>query len=454
MRLLFQFITILSLSVPNAFAGDNSAEAYRGKVREWVRSHAKKPLPTIAPETNDQAADLVDELKYTRLNEMEDANLLTATLETSPWSDTYWPTYAGQIANRYGDPDFNAAQVWKFNVEYLEKMLGRGSDEHLSPAEKYDLLIGDASFTLTKKMIRQGAPYADAEGNVPMWFGLCHGWAPASFMMPRPAKGLTVKAVDGRKITFTPSDLKALGTLLWANGGGETRFIGGRCNDKVPDRDEHHRPTNPDCFDTNPATWHLSVVNQIAVSKRSFVMDASSGPEVWNQPVLGYQYGYINPITGATGRKLADYKVKLSDWKNDPFAAKRSPKAEYLVKIVMSVEYLSENTPSTAMEDSSDNDSRTAQAYSYDLELDRDDNIVGGEWFTSVRPDFLWVPVQGSKASSVGDVWLDRRSDSAKWDGRGAIPASWQKASKLSSANEQPLARIVTRLFELSSKGL
>lgn len=453
MRFFIQFVIFLSLSVPSSFAGETSLKAHRESIREWVRSRAQPPFLTIMPGTNDQASQLVDVLRYTRLSDMEDANLLAASLESSPWSDSYWPTYAGQIAARFGDPEFNSALIWKLNADYLEKMLGRGTDEHLSPAEKYDLLIGDKDFTLTKKMIRNGQPYADRDGAVPTWFGLCHGWASASFMMPRPTKGITVKAVDGRKITFSPSDVKALGTLLWANGSGQTRFIGGRCNDENPDRDGNHRETNPDCFDTNPATWHLSVVNQIAVSKRSFVMDASAGSEVWNQPVLSYKYGYINPVTSASGRRLADYKVKLSDWKKDPFAAKRSPKAEYIVKIVMSLEYLSENSASVAMEDSPDNDARTVKTYSYDLELDRENNIVGGEWHTSVHPDFLWVPVAGSKASSLGDAWLDRRSDSATWDGLGAIPLSWQKASQLSSGREQPLERIVSRLFEMASQG-
>jgi len=450
MRSFFQFALFLSLSVSSAFAQQPVPNASREAVRKWVRAHARPALPTIAPEANDQAADLVDVLKYTRLNEMEDAKLLAATLESSPWSDTYWPTYAGGIANRYGDGDYNAAQTWKFNEAYLEKVIGQGTDQKLSPAEKYDLLIGDSAFTMTNKMIHQGAPYADREGNVPMWFGLCHGWAPASFMMPRPATGLTVTAASGRKITFTPSDIKALGTLLWANGAGETKFIGGRCNEKEPARDGNFRPTNPDCFDTNPATWHLAVVNQIAVSKRSFVMDASSGPEVWNQPVLGYQYAYINPVTRESGRKLSDFKVRIKDVKNDPFAAKRSRAAEYLVKIVMSVEYLSENTPSIAMDDSPEKDSRSVQTYSYDLELDRDDKIVGGEWYTSVRPDFLWLPALGSHATSVGDIWLDRRGDTTAWDVNSPMPASWQKAAKLSSAKEQPLERVVKKLFELS----
>ena len=73
--------------------------------------------------------------------------------------------------------------------------------------------------------------------------------------------------------------------------------------------------------------------------------------------------------------------------------------------------------------------------------------IIGGEWHTSVHPDFLWVPVKGGTATSVGDAWLDRRGDRAKWNLHGALPAAWRKAAKRSAGAEQPLARVVHALF-------
>jgi hypothetical protein len=447
---LFRFLLVLSLSVPNAFANDK-ADAYRIQIREWVRSHAAR-IPVIEPAENDLAENLVDELAYKNLAEMEQKGLLKAELPNSPWADSYWPTYAGQIANRYNDPNYNAALVWKYNFDYLTENLGQGGLEHMSPAEKYDLLVGDSAFTLTSKMIRAGLPFADAEGKVETWFGLCHGWSPASFMLPRPAHAVSVKAADGRTLTFTPSDMKALATLLWANGAGPTKFIGARCNDKKPPKDGNGRDTNPDCFDTNPATWHLSVVNQIGVSKRSFVIDASAGYEVWNQPVFGYQYGYVNPNTNKSSYTLADMKVRLSDLKNDVYAAHRSAKAEYVVNVIMSLSYVTENGPSTLLTDSSENDAYQAATYTYDLELDRDDNIVGGEWHSGLHPDFLWVPVKGSKASSSGDAWLKSRGDNSTWDGSAAIPPSWQKAAKMAANHEQPLARVVEQLLELSRR--
>lgn len=447
MRLIYLLLLAWGISLTTPAAALAAPDA-RQRTREWVMSHARNNFSGIEPEDNDQAQDLVERLVYRNLAAMEAAGLLKAGLAESPWTDSYWPTYAGQIANRYADPDYNAAMTWSYNRDYLTEHLGQGSADLLSPAEKYDLLVGDAGFTLTNQMIRTGAPFDEQFGLVETWMGLCHGWAPASMMLPRPARAVKVRIADGRELTFTPSDLKALATLLWASAPGQTRFVGGRCNTREPDRDGTLRPTDPDCFDTNPATWHLAVVNQIGVAQRSFVIDASSGFDVSNQPVQGYQYAYINPNTGESSLELARSKVALSEVKNDPFAKHRSPRAEFLVKIIMSVRYVTENTPSKRLTDAPENDTFGVITYSYDLELDSSDNIVGGEWHSSLHPDFLWVPVPGAAAYSVGDAWLDTWGDPAVWDGEGTVPASWSRAARGASRQDQPLARIVTKLLE------
>lgn len=447
--LIFLYMSFFHL---DAFAAASKKEAFRTAVRDWVISHASLLKITAAPEGNDLASELVDHLAHTNLAQMEVAGLLQAELENSPWSDSYWPTYAGQIANRYADPNFSMELLWKDNSAYLRKHVGKGDSKIFSPAEKYDLLVGDSAFTLSHKMIEAGAPFADERGKVETWFGLCHGWAPASFMLPRPAHSVKVKSARGQDIVFTPSDIKALGTLLWASGAGQTKFVGGRCNKKDPDRDSSSREMDPECFDTNPATWHLVVVNQIGVEKKSFIMDASAGYEVWNQPIEGYYYAYTNPLTGMQTKKLSEAKVLRKDLVNDPYASHRNPATEAVVGISMSVSYISENSPSPDLVDSAEMDSRSVVVYQYDLELDRDDNIIGGEWHSGTHPDFLWAPFTGSEASSAGDEWLNSRNDTSVWSGNAPLPALWQKAAKGSSAQEQPLARVVKTLFRLANQ--
>jgi len=49
---------------------------------------------------------------------------------------------------------------------------------------------------------------------VETWMGICHGWAPASYMLARPRRTLSLKSPDGVLIRFFPSDVKALASLL------------------------------------------------------------------------------------------------------------------------------------------------------------------------------------------------------------------------------------------------
>src|SRR5690606_8103705 len=122
-----------------------------------------------------------------------------------------------------------------------------------------------------RSMWLEGKKYFENSGNVETGMGICHGWAPASYMVDRPTKKIQVKSVEGRDITFYPSDIKALASLLWAKSSANINFIGGRCNSKDPRRDSNGRVTEPDCLDTNPGTWHVSVVNQLGIRKQSFV---------------------------------------------------------------------------------------------------------------------------------------------------------------------------------------
>ena len=69
----------------------------------------------------------------------------------------------------------------------------------------------------------------------------------------------------------------------------------------------------------------------------------------------------------------------------------------------MVVQYLSEGEPVQENYNSAADDFTTEVVYRYDLELDSTDQLVGGEWYTNSHPDFLWVPVRGTKARSEAD---------------------------------------------------
>ena len=404
-------------------------------------------------EDGDRAEDLVDQFKFNKLSQMSDAKLTEAKLAETPWSDSYWPIYQGMLANRYSDPEFPASSDWKENKDYVVKNLGQSLDlSILSPAEKYDLIVGDTNYTLTKTMLAGGKSYYDAYGKVEGWMGLCHGWAPAAYMVKRPERAIEVMAADGVTwVPLYPSDIKALTTLLWSNANVPTRFIGGRCNEIKSPLDSLGRASGNECLDNNPGTWHLAVVNQIGVSKRSFVMDATSTYQVWNQPVYSYTYTYFNPLKRSQSVPLKEATLLRSQYTNDPLRSVRAPDAVSIVGIKMTVQYVVENEPSTNLTDSSKQDSIQSVSYIYDLELNNKGEIIGGEWLNEDHPDFLWTPLPGSQAMSPLDNQLDQLGSEKNWDGKSSIPKDWIKPARQGSAHSLPLGRIVNSLISLSN---
>ena len=442
----------------------NSRVADKGRIRDQIASSSQSPLlggtSHLMIGATDHPESMVDQLVYRNLEQMASAHLQKATLPSAPWSDTYWPTYDGSVAQRYADPAYPHSEDWQKNSDYLmahvfDIQANATSIDTLSPAEKYDLLAGDRNWTLTHAALANGKGYYDASGSVETWMGICHGWAAASYMLPRPVHATVVTAADGHtKIDFYPSDIKALASLLWANAPGPTRFVGQRCEIKDPPTDPAGRIIDPGCFDTNPATWHLSVVNQIGASHRSMVIDANYDYEVWNQPIYSYEYTFFNPQTQATATDPAAASVKLSDFTQDKFHAYRSSATVTVVGVAMDVTYMSETEPTHHTLDSETDDSKMSVRYLYDLELNGQGDIIGGEWYQNTHPDFLWTAVKGAQALSMADHDLDVSDPGSTWAGNTSMPASWATAIPSASAHDQPLARVVNALITLSQSGI
>ncbi|MCA9719624.1 MAG: hypothetical protein H6713_37660 [Myxococcales bacterium] len=412
-----------------------------------------------AYEGNDRAENLVDELAVTRLEDMHSRRLRAATLPESPWSDDYWAIYLGVLGKRYADPKFPASDDWAKNRAYVEDrpapaIVASGDEDairRLSPSEKYDLLVGDPDGTLTTQMWEQGRGYYERDGEVETWMGICHGWAPAAYMLPRPRRYVDALAADGKTtLRFYPADIKALASLLWANAPTVSRFIGGRTNDKDPPHDDNGRITSAKAFDTNPGTWHLSIVNQIGIARRSFVIDATYDYEVWNQPVYKYAYTYFNPATRRFTSRLDDARVPYGEFKaQDIFQRYRAEGVRSLVGVMMRMTYVVETAPRPRETDGHDDDRRHTVKYMYDLELDRGGHIIGGEWYHNKHPDFLWTPPPGGHARAAPDAYAE-----GVWSGpRDPVPAAWKKAARYASrANKPaPLGKIVERLIDFAN---
>jgi hypothetical protein len=270
-----------------------------------------------------------------------------------PWTGSYWPTYQGGISYRWLTGDVFYDQFGKTS---------KGT-KFLSPAEKYDIYIGRKDFPITNYERKRTGIYTDRK--IPEWEGLCHHWAPASFLFEEPGP-IKVRGANRKKIEFGASDIKALLLLnLEFNKIPRTKFLGSRCNFKRSDRGFNNAS---ECRDTNAGAFHIVLANMIGNNRSSFVIDKTRDQEVWNQPVAAYETRVRRKTNGAS-RNAAPGTVKEVE-------------VDTVVYWVGEID-ANWNSVGTSVQKS---------YYRYVLELDKKGRIIGGEWLSWERPDFIWMP--------------------------------------------------------------
>lgn len=414
--------------------------------------------PDNVKDTPDRIVESGEILRNIELMELR--KLTQSNIEKQPWTDSYWPINRGVTAYRYADPGAPNTRDYPTNKAYVlarpaSSIAATGNTaliNRLGPAEKYDYIMGDWNFTLSKWAWRKGEQYMKRYGRVPNWMGICHGWAAASSMnAPYPLTAITVRAVNGTPVKLYPNDVKALQSMLWAYSPPRARFAGSRCDVSNPRRDNVGRIQNPRCADVSPSTWHIAVVNQAAIHRRSLVADTTYDAQVWNFPLSSFKYRYFNPQTWQEAATLAAARVPKEKFKVDKFTKYRKPNGKYVVGVFMDVTFIKEIRPTTRL--GVIKPPLKTVRYVYDLELDANMNIVGGEWYSNAHPDFLWTFSSNAQARSKYDVEL---IDST-WDGKSSVPSSWTNIAQNSSRKGIPLftflSRIVPKQEESTEEG-
>jgi hypothetical protein len=364
-----------------------------------------------------------------------------------PWNGSYWPTQKGMLAHRYNDAGFPGSKNWATNYSYYmsnpgDLLVAQGRIDNLSPAEKYDLLNGDTQWTLTRSMWNKGVGPAQKWGNVPGWFGICHGWSAAAHMrVPEPQHPVAAISVNGTPITFYPNDIKALASYLWANSAPASLFIGKKCRDHNPERDEWGRVIDAACIDTNPATWHTALLNRMGRDGDSLVMDSSMNNEIWNYAIDSYSFRYFNLNTMKPSRGWEEAVLPKAEVYEDPYLAHRDPAAAFLVGVTMEVFFPAAIEPKAFGRISKP--LFKSKTFVYDLELDEKMNIVGGEWRTKDRPDFLWTFPFNAQAGGV-------LPGVSPWGVFQPVPADLAEKARELSGRSKVAAPIVTALVEKS----
>ncbi len=343
---------------------------------------------------------LTNEMNYTsKFSELPK----NGELSTTPWSDTYYPTYRGGITNRWQLDDGTDAS-FSYDISYTESSL-----ETLSPAEKYDIFLGRRDMPLTNKerertqVMRtvESCPAFDPNFTIPTWEGLCHAWAPATISYKEP-KAVTVTNAKGVSVPFASSDIKALLTYFLHETRSRTQFLGGRCNKSFSDaREKFEKGTiskkeylaivnSPECKDVNAGSFHVVLANQIGRNNEGFVFDVTRDAEVWNQAVYSYSSKIKRESRGGS-RGAAPGTVRELEVETT---------VGYIVEVAESVD------PNNA-------GSLEKVTYRYTLELNADGEIIGGRWIENGlgdndRPDFLWkreVPAFGGFYSALKAIY-------------------------------------------------
>lgn len=387
----------------------------------------------------------------TNLYEIREKKLEKVNLDLETWKGYHWPINSGLLANRYNDPNFKVQGSWRFYHQQFtenppEDFIEQDKINLLSPAEKYDLLIGDENYSLSYKMWQAGEVETERSGEIARWAGISHGLSLASVNMPTPKNSVKIWSV-GKKhlIIFTPDDLKALGALLWGTGAFKATSLGERCKENTPPRDDNGRLTNPECFDVHPGKFHLALVNYLGRDKKPFYFDGSFNTPIWNYPAVGYEFKYFNPRKPQWKEALRDAITTLRNFRNDRFASYRQNEAKYLVGVEVKLSFNPYRLPNQNIR----SNKPRINIYRYDLELDADHNIIGGEWHTTRRPDFLWHPPKGFKPTTPMDKKM-----SGSWNpARQLLSPEWAKFAKMAAAEGAVTEKIVNALFDLSNRG-
>lgn len=291
------------------------------------------------------------------------------------WSSDYWARNKGGINYRW-----NSSTPTGFNLKSPTKdeamVMSTSELAALSPSEKWDLFNGRYNYPLRNKIAAYASP------GRPSWEGICDGWAGAALNHDEP-KPMTVANPDGIQIPFGSSDIKGLLSWYYAKEwSGGYAMMGRRCNGGA------NTGTDRCVHDMNAGAFHIVLSNRLGKDGVSFVADIDRNSQVWNH--LAYRY---------TSKTI---------YNNLPPRSTSASGTTRVVRMRTSVYYvwlLSRNTWEPVI--GTTRQRTNPRTYEYYLDLDSQGIIIGGDWISTQRPDFLWLERRasfGGQFSRLGEL--------------------------------------------------
>ncbi len=194
------------------------------------------------------------------------------TEDRAPWAGNYFPMKKGGLANRW-QKNRAAGFVSPLPTFQEVSQLSLEQIDSLSPAEKFDLYVGDYQYSMTQTELSKRGPQRQMPPEE--WEGFCNGVRCAGILMEEPQHRIDVVNPDGIKIRFQPADLKAL--------AGASYFYVEKYSQIGAPSQSSRSEAQP-----NAAVFDMALRFYLSHQQKSFVIDSHLGPEIWNESVVGY----------------------------------------------------------------------------------------------------------------------------------------------------------------------
>lgn len=335
--------------------------------------------PSTAPVLSLDSTNLAELMK----------NYRSHVLDPQPWVGYWFP---------YGSGGISSAAM-KYDSAYLSYLRSQGRDTaNYESATNWELQNHGS-----------GVPKLEP------WFGHCNGWTASSLLVDEPR---APKMIEG--IEFSVGDLKAMLAESYLEFSGD--FVGTRVNDKGDF-------SSAAFWDTVPAQFHLLLANTMGKQNRGVIIDRHTGAEIWNQPLIAYEFEPIRPEDYLGPHPSAPdlYRVNVTAriwWGNDNVSADDISPTFNLAQ--MHDEFYDNFYPGRLL--------RYELWLDAPLEFDAEGNLeksgnitvtqengryMGGTWkngsspagLINSHPDYMWVPFgragsTGYKNPRVDDNWV------------------------------------------------
>ena len=157
---------------------------------------------------------------------------------------------------------------------------------------------------------------------------------------------------------------------------------------------------------------------------------------------MSYDYSYFNPRTFESSHSLKASIEAIENLRADKYSAHRNPRTKYIVGVAMDAFHPALVSPRV---ETSAGNVLQSKSFIYDLELDENFAIIGGEWFSKERPDFLWSFPKDSQATTREDSLIE-----GAWDVNTQLPSDFAAKAQTASARAKVLSKIANVLYAAS----